>query len=322
MSQNQRKKASNSIHRSQWNFEAPDFPLPNGAGIGRLQMLQFPSGVTLYRSELKVEKRCEIDAASDPNELRNLICSQIHLSGESQLLTPDQHLHSTDPDTGLIFRLSETDTRILLPPKQIIRHIGVSFEIGQLSERVQDLPEALLHLSRSSPTQASQVLPVNITPRLRRLCADVFPIAANNKANMLMLEGLSMGIFAQIIENILPADKDAFEPTFRESELIEDITNFITHNLGDKLPGEDIASHFSISKNRLNSLFNHMHNQNINEYVRNQRMLKAHQQISETDAPIKAIAAAVGYNHVSNFAIAYRDHFGETPGKTQRQYRS
>ena len=44
-----------------------------------------------------------------------------------------------------------------------------------------------------------------------------------------------MGIFAQIIENILPADKDAFEPTFRESELIEDITNFITHNLGDKI---------------------------------------------------------------------------------------
>ncbi|WP_082866720.1 helix-turn-helix domain-containing protein [Pseudohongiella nitratireducens] len=37
---------------------------------------------------------------------------------------------------------------------------------------------------------------------------------------------------------------------------------------------------------------------------------------------MKAIAAAVGYNHVSNFAIAYRDHFGETPGKTQRQYRS
>jgi AraC-like DNA-binding protein len=59
--------------------------------------------------------------------------------------------------------------------------------------------------------------------------------------------------------------------------------------LGDKLPGEDIASHFSISKNRLNSLFNHMHNQNINEYVRNQRMLKAHQQISETDALSKLL---------------------------------
>jgi AraC-like DNA-binding protein len=319
VSKDQRKKVSNTIHRSQWNFEAPDFPLPNGAGIGRLQMLSFPSGVTLFRSELKVEKRCEIDAASDPGELRNLICSQIHLSGKSQLLTPDQHLHSTDPDTGLVFRLSETNTRILLPPKQIIRHIGVSFEIDQLKKRVQNLPEALLHLSRSSPTSAAQVLPVTITPRLRRLCADIFPIAANNESNMLVLEGLSLGIFANIMQNLLPGEKSVFEPTFRESELIDEIARFIIENLSVKLPSDDIANHFSISKNRLNALFRHAHNQNVKEYVRNQRMVSAHQRISETDAPIKAIAAAVGYNHVSNFAIAYRDHFGETPGQTQRR---
>ncbi|WP_328515958.1 helix-turn-helix domain-containing protein [Marinobacterium weihaiense] len=46
--------------------------------------------------------------------------------------------------------------------------------------------------------------------------------------------------------------------------------------------------------------------------------MHARELIEPEETPVKVVANAVGYSHVSNFSTAYRDYLGETPGQTLR----
>ena len=48
-------------------------------------------------------------------------------------------------------------------------------------------------------------------------------------------------------------------------------------------------------------------------------MMKAAEMLTSTDMPMKQIAFEVGYNHTSNFSIAFKRRFGMTPGQVRAQ---
>jgi transcriptional regulator GlxA family with amidase domain len=56
----------------------------------------------------------------------------------------------------------------------------------------------------------------------------------------------------------------------------------------------------------------------IAKFHKQQRMEKAKQLLLTTDKSIDAIAEATGYNHYSNFLIAYKNHHGYPPGQERR----
>lgn len=83
----------------------------------------------------------------------------------------------------------------------------------------------------------------------------------------------------------------------------------------------DLARHVGINESKLMTGFKQLYNQTLHDHLRSLRLNKAKSLLATTDLPITQIALEVGYDFSSNFAIAFKRHFGVTPSSI-RKHRS
>jgi AraC-like DNA-binding protein len=67
-------------------------------------------------------------------------------------------------------------------------------------------------------------------------------------------------------------------------------------------------------------LFQRHTGQSVRKYARKKRLLRAVEQLTETERPIKAIAAELGYRVPSDLARAFRNEYGLTPRGLRNKY--
>jgi len=312
---------SDANNQTLWDFEAQDFPLPEGSGLGRIQRFDFSDELRLYRSEFRVQHECIIDTSAAENELSNLLCSILLLTGELLLETPDGKQHQVTPQSGLLYRVRDNGTRIIFKENQTIRHIGVASNIPALHRRLGNKLPGDLACFSSFPDSGVVSRQVPVHNRLRNLLANIFS-PTTCKADPLQeiaLEGTSLSILAEMTRIVLANDTTREDRTTLWGEhIFDDLKAYIRAHLAHPLRGEDICKRFGISKRQLNLLFQALAQCSPNEFLRRERLEYARKLMEQKGLPVKATAHAVGYNHVSNFTKAYRDYYGETPGHTLR----
>ena len=76
---------------------------------------------------------------------------------------------------------------------------------------------------------------------------------------------------------------------------------------------EKLSEEFHIPKRELNQAFESAFGVSIREYSTMVRMGRSVFLLAETTTPLKQIAFEVGYGHTSNFCLAFKRRFGETP---------
>lgn len=90
----------------------------------------------------------------------------------------------------------------------------------------------------------------------------------------------------------------------------------------------DISKHFTIqslsrmvqlNEFKLKTGFKKQYGTGIFECLLEARMNKAKELLSDTEKPIKEIAALIGYDHLTSFITAFRKFFGFTPGSVRRK---
>jgi AraC-like DNA-binding protein len=311
----------NSDSHALWDFEAQNFPLPDGSGMGRLQRYDFNDLLRLYRSEFRVQRDCVIDTSAAENELPNLLCSVLLLSGEMLLETPDGKQYEITPQSGIVYRVRDNGTRFLMKGGQTLRHIGVAGKISGLHKQLgETLPGALSCFS-SFPESGVVSREVPVNTRLRSLLANVFApsTSVSDPLQEIALEGVSMSILAEVARTIMASDtEDADRAPLWGEHIFESLTGYIRGNLDAPLKTDDICQRFGITRRQLTQLFQVSAQCSPREFLRRERLEHARVLIEQKGAPIKMVAAAVGYRHTSNFSKAYRQYFGETPGHTVR----
>ncbi|WP_010322681.1 helix-turn-helix transcriptional regulator [Marinobacterium stanieri] len=311
----------NSDSRALWDFEAQDFPLPDGGGMGRLQRFDFNDVLRLYRSEFRVQRDCVIDTSAGESELPNLLCSVLLLSGEMLLETPDGKQYEITPQSGIVYRVRDNGTRFLMKGGQTLRHIGVAGKISGLHKQLgETLPGALACFS-SLPESGVVSREVPVNTRLRSLLANVFApgTCASDPLQEIALEGVSMSILAELARAIRAGDTECEDrASLWGEQIFNNLTTYIRSNLDAPLKADDICQRFGITRRQLSQLFQVSAQCSPREFLRRERLEHARSLIEQEGAPVKMVANAVGYSHVSNFSKAYRDYFGETPGQTLR----
>lgn len=284
-----------------------------------MQRYVFPSGITLYRSEFRVEKSCVIEARNDAPRLANLLCVQCNLSGCTAMQPADGKEYTTDPEHGLLFRVPSPGARIVHPGRQLIRHVGVSGPAASTLKRLgTPTPEPMTCFRKQQP-QPPVVRRFELNNRLRKMLSAVFTSQARGPAHPLALEGMAMTIYAEAIQHFVDSQTQSPEPQLLwEENILGDVIRYLRSHLELPLQAEDITRKFGISKYRLNALFQNRPGASFARFLRRERLQEARRLIQEEELAVKAAAFAVGYKHVSNFTLAYRQFFGETPGQTRK----
>lgn len=313
-----------------WDFEGEDFVLPGDAGLGRMQVVEFSSGVCLYRSEFRVLRECEIGTAASTEDLSQLLCSQMLLSGEVTMCMPDGQLYRQTAEQAFLFRVLLPGSTIRLSADQVIRHVGVAAPLPEIKSRLGDpLPEGLQEFTQLTLPQTTMMRTLMVQNRLRKLISEVFGMAsvADHPTQVLTQEGMALSLYAEVLNSYIEQERAGElrskslpvqdKGSLWEQHAFIELIEYIRNSLAETHRAEDLASRFGLSKYRLYALFQAEFQYPLGEFLRRERLQKARTLLAE-GVPVKAAAFRVGYNHVSNFSNAYRKFFGETPARTLR----
>ncbi len=91
------------------------------------------------------------------------------------------------------------------------------------------------------------------------------------------------------------------------------VQNLIDANLNEPPKLQDLADAYYIRANILADEFKQLTGLTVGQYFIQRRMDRAMLLLMTTAIPLKQIAYKLGYNHTSNFCIAFKRHFGQTP---------
>jgi len=112
---------------------------------------------------------------------------------------------------------------------------------------------------------------------------------------------------SEIRENLL------FRYRNKNKDTVQRIKSYIEQQPFKSFNLDNIAAHFFYSPNYLNSLFKRESNQTISEYLAGRRLSEAQHLLATTNKPVSAIAAQLGFTHVSYFNYVFKRNCGMTP---------
>lgn len=91
------------------------------------------------------------------------------------------------------------------------------------------------------------------------------------------------------------------------------------NHLNGKVPTlNEFAKQYGMSARVLNERFKEAYGLSIFARISEIRLAEAHEALLKTDIPIKALAAHLGYSHVSNFTSAFSNKYGYSPGRLRK----
>ena len=97
--------------------------------------------------------------------------------------------------------------------------------------------------------------------------------------------------------------------------LIEQVKNYISDHLNEKLVVENIAARFHYSRARLSTIFKASSGVSINEFITNERMSRAKFLLQEGKLSISQIAEVLGYPSAQYFTNKFHQQIGCPPSK-------
>ncbi|MBN9111994.1 MAG: helix-turn-helix transcriptional regulator [Pseudonocardia sp.] len=109
-------------------------------------------------------------------------------------------------------------------------------------------------------------------------------------------------------------------PPVAPTTAVDRAMEWIEDHLDEPLTVSDVAAAAGLSTRQLQEVFRRQRGVSPMEVVRDLRLTRAHAQLRGSTS-VGDVAHACGFGHLSRFASAYRDRFGELPSETLQRRR-
>ena len=155
-------------------------------------------------------------------------------------------------------------------------------------------------------------------------------------ADAYMTKPFNLNVLKTTVENLIKGRErlkvTLAEPKVDESDLREmdiktpddrllaRVLRIVNEHLGDpELTVEQVAAEVGISRVHLHRKLKELTGQTSRDFIRNLRLRKAAEMLSEKKYAISELADAVGFHSASSFATAFKDLFGVSPSEYGQQ---
>lgn len=115
-----------------------------------------------------------------------------------------------------------------------------------------------------------------------------------------------------------PAGTPRLQSVVKKDDLQGKILDYLNWHIHENIRVSQVATHLGYNEKYLSTLFTAMTGESIKHYILVQKMEIAKRQLTNTNVPITAIAANMGFSDSHNFSTAFKKIVGCPPGNTER----
>lgn len=118
-------------------------------------------------------------------------------------------------------------------------------------------------------------------------------------------------LFSKMLRSLQTGDSSSVQ---EGNELLEEIKNYIDENFDKKITLSEIAEKSFYNPIYFGNLLKKHFGKSFSTYIKEKRMSKASQLLSDTDKSVDEVMTLVGYSDKKLFYAHFKDTFGTTPG--------
>jgi len=259
-------------------------------------------GMTLVSSQVQTFQGYQAQSFTSPS-----LTMIVLLEGQAQLAGPASI--TLTPGHGAILLSQEG-------PGQTARHHahhnlrGLNLSIGNIDDLADEhLADQLRgNLQRRSAYAQRWTIPARLQQGLQALACE----QSQGCLQRLLREGLALQLLAHGLSAIGTHERDAPSLNPRDRALLERVRDYLHQEPGAEHSLHQLAQLACMSPSSLRQKFQQAYGVSVMGYLRQRRMELARQYL-EQGWRVQDAAHYVGYRHASNFATAYRHHFGVSP---------
>ncbi|RDW18846.1 response regulator transcription factor [Oceanobacillus chungangensis] len=186
------------------------------------------------------------------------------------------------------------------------------------TERLQQKIAAIIQKYEKS-TETSQVYLRFLFARLLQLFFQIMPEYSKDNMNRYIELIYSYTHFSDIKRTLLDVQNKVIKKLDKEKNspkhIIEVVKQYIIDNIENDLSLDMLAEKVYLTPGYLSDKFKQETGLGINKYIKQVRMDKAVELLSNTNMKVNEISKAVGYKNASYFIKIFREHFGVSPKK-------
>lgn len=138
-----------------------------------------------------------------------------------------------------------------------------------------------------------------------------------HEAEVLARIGVHLGLRRRAAADEAGPGDDDPEAT-PDAVLVRAASALLIERLRDPPSLADLARLIGSNRRRLNEAFQARCGQSVFDWLREERLRRAHHLVCHTDTPISTIGEHLGYSTPANFARAFRDRYGFSPRDLRR----
>ena len=140
----------------------------------------------------------------------------------------------------------------------------------------------------------------------RRVGREVYYRASDNSRSQLL---------HRMVEELMAISCPEREPEFRDvqEETIHQVHRYLMDHLAERITIEELSRRFLMNPTTLKQVFKQVYGNSLAAHMKQHRMERAAELLSDSSDTVAQIALAVGYESQSRFTAAFKEHYGLLP---------
>jgi AraC-like DNA-binding protein len=281
-----------------------------------IERLEIGAGLRVFLTDAEARQDITIEARDDRTD--RWIGSQVTIEGVADIDFLDGQRMSATAHRALLFRPSGRRAAYTLAAGTRFRSAGFGLGVERIHRLFDGKVPQVLQALVERDIDSSRIVAMHAVRPMRQLAAGLFGLRLNGPLRTLMMEGVVLQLLA--LQTAAATQECQSKPedflSACERRAIGEARERLLADMRSPPTLGELAMAVGLTERRLNAGFRALFGVTVFEALKNERLEHARLAFQSGRLPLKEVAFRVGYNHVSNFVIAFKARYGAPP----RQY--
>lgn len=298
-----------SLH--QQNAKIPKITLPAHIGEGTLERIQICPALEIVLSDMILQQD-SITNFIDDSEMFEM---NYYLSGDSICSVNNEPFRMDEPKHHVSY-FHHSNVQLKMRAHTHIQKVEIRMTPQKLLQYFKNA-EDKASITQFLQQQRGQITAYDLSTSVKQRVYEILHCPYQNDLQKIYLEAKIMELIVYFFSPIIQPQQKEQTTVLHTNDIakLQRVKELILQSLEQPPNIAELAEAVALSESKLKTSFRQRFGTTVYSYIKKQRMERAAWLMEFEDMNVTEAASHLGYSNMSNFTVAFRQHFGCNPSE-------